>query len=207
MKRWICASVLALAALAFAAAGLADNGHKSAKTTKFTFTFTNTDNGSCGGAPWATLHEKRTFVVKDRGNGTFRLRRIDRGTFLTIGGASPGACETTDTHHGHLVRTGVKGKFGGYIVGTVTATSFNPKATCADVSVCETREGFLQTYFTGATYSCDENSTDCKFKFSYTAPRKGANNVPKLKFNQWIDRGTGAGTMLHEIFKGDIANS
>lgn len=209
MKRFITFAVLAIAALTLAAAGFADPGDhgKSGKQHgKFTFTFTNTDNGSCGGAPWATLMETRKFTVKDNGNGTFTLHRTDKGTFTTLAGASPGACET-GSHHGHLVRAGVKGHFEGYIVGTVTAAKFNPKATCADVSVCETREGFLQTYFTGATYSCDQNSTDCKFNFNYTAPASKGNDTPKLLFRHWQDKGTGAGSLLKEVFTGDIANS
>lgn len=212
MRRFLILGALAVAALVLAAVGVADpgnghgKGHVKQGHARFTFTFTNTDNGSCGGQPWATLLETRTYAVKDNGNGTFTLRRTDKGTFTTIGGPSPGACET-GSHHGHLVRTGVTGRFGGYIVGTVTATKFNPNATCANPDFCATREGFLQTYFSGATYSCDQNSTDCKFNFNYTASNKGTNQVPKLIFRHWQDKGKGAGTMLNEIFHGDIANS
>jgi hypothetical protein len=212
MKRWLMLPILLLATLTFAAIGTADpgnghgKGHVKQGHTRFTFTFTNTDNGSCGAQPWATLLETRTYAVKDNGNGTFTLRRTDKGAFTTIGGASPGACET-GSKHGHLVRSGVTGRFGGYIVGTVTATKFNPKATCTNVAVCATREGFLQTFFTGATYSCDQNSTDCKFNFNYTAPNTGTNKTPNLIYRHWQDKGKGAGTLLHEVFHGDIANS
>lgn len=210
MRRWLLLSAAATAALALAAVSAADpgpgKGHVKQGHTRFTFTFTNTDNGSCGGQPWATLQETRTYSVKDNGNGTFTLRRTDKGTFTTMGGTSPGACET-GSKHGHSVRAGVTGRFVGYLLGTVTASAFNPKATCTDPSVCATREGFLQTFFTGATYSCDQNSNDCKFNFNYTAPNKGANQTPKLVFRHWQDKGKGAGTLLHEVFHGDIANS
>ena len=210
MKRLIMLPVLLATALALTAAGLADPGDKGKngkQKAKFTFTFTNTDNGSCGGQPWATLLETRTFTVKDNHNGTFTLTRRDKGTFVTIGGPSPGACET-GSKHGKTVRTGVKGTFQGYIVGTVTASSFNPNATCANVNVCETREGFLTTYFSAdRVYSCDVNSADCKFNFNYTASNKGTNKTPKLLFRHWQDKGKGAGTMLVEVFRGDIANT
>jgi hypothetical protein len=211
MKRLFILLGLAVSTLALAGVGAADpgnghgKGHAKEGHARFTFTFTNTDNGSCS-HPWATLAETRTYSVKDNGNGTFTLRRTDKGTFTTIGGPSPGACET-GSKHGHLVRTGVTGRFGGYIVGTVTATKFNPNAPCASVDVCATREGFLQTYFTGATYSCDQNSTDCKFNFNYTAPNNGTNQTPKLIYRHWQDKGKGAGTLLQEVFHGDIANS
>jgi hypothetical protein len=212
MKRFIMLPVLLAAALALAATGLADPGDKGKgkngkAKAKFTFTFTNTDNGSCGGQPWATLLETRKFTVKDNHDGTFTLTRRDKGTFTTIGGPSPGACET-GSKHGKTVRTGVKGTFQGYLVGTVTAKSFNPKAPCPDVSVCETREGFLNTYFSpDRVYSCDVNSADCKFNYNYTAPNKGTNKTPKLLYRHWQDKGKGAGTMLNEVFKGDIANT
>jgi hypothetical protein len=210
MRRWLTLSAAATATLMLAAVSAADPGHGKGHVkqghTRFTFTFTNTDNGSCGAQTWATLQETRTYGVKDNGNGTFTLRRTDKGTFTTIGGTSPGACET-GSKHGHSVRSGVTGRFGGYLVGTVTASAFNPKATCANPDVCATREGFLQTFFTGATYSCDQNSNDCMFNFNYTAPNKGANKTPKLVFRHWQDKGKGAGTLLHEVFHGDIANS
>jgi hypothetical protein len=207
MRRWISIAALFLGALTFAAAAAADHGkHKgehgkpNGKMTRFTFTFTNTDGGSCG-ADWATLKDKRTYFVKENNDGTFRLFRFDRGTFTTIGGVSPGSCDTTG-QHGHVVTAGITGRFGGYLVGTVKATSFNPNAPCASPAVCATRAGFLATYFTNAQYTCDQNSSDCKFNFNYTAA-KGQT----LLFRHWQDKGKGAGTQLNEEFIGDIATA
>lgn len=197
--------VLFAAAAAFAASGLADPGDggkgKKQGKNKFTFTLTTDDNGSCS-TKWAEDVMRRTYSVKDNGNGTFTLRRTDRGTFTTIAGKSPGACDTTGKH-GQTVRAGIKGKFGGYLVGTVTATSFNKNATC--VAACFTEE-FLATFFTGATFSCFTDSADCKFNFNYTAKAAGQ-NTPKLKYRHWQDKGKGAGSMLKEEFIGDIANT
>ncbi|MDX6512796.1 MAG: hypothetical protein QOE36_2300, partial [Gaiellaceae bacterium] len=39
------------------------------------------------------------------------------------------------------------------------------------------------------------------FNYQYTAPAQS------LLFHHWQDRGRGAGTMLNEVFRGDIANA
>jgi hypothetical protein len=208
MRRWILLPVLAGAALALAAAAVADPGGKGKDkkpgtkhgNTTFQFTFVNTDNGSCPDGStlaWATLDETRTYKVRPTEKG-FRLTRYDRGTFVTRAGRSPGACESS--RHGQTVRAGVTGHFQGYLVGTISGGTFNPNATCpAD---CGARETFMRTFFgPSAVYSCDANSTDCKFNFEYTAPAQ------QLLFRHWQDKGKGAGTMLNEIFRGDIAST
>jgi hypothetical protein len=208
MKRLLILISIAAGALALAAVALAnpgDHGKKGkASHAKFTFAMTTTDNGSCGNT-WANDTETRKYSVKDNGDGTFTLRRSEKGTFTTLAGQSPGACETKGKH-GALVAAGVQGKFEGYLVGTVTATSFNPNATCAAGADCSSRAGFIATYFApGATYSCDQSSNDCKFNFNYTASAK--HHAPKLLLRHWQDKGKGAGTLLHEEFHGDIATS
>src|SRR5438128_7229478 len=196
----LLAGVLALATAAVADPGGGGKGKKQGKN-KFTFTITTQDNGSCS-TPWASDVIKRTYSVKDNGNGTFTLRRSDRGRFTTLTGKSPGACDTTGKH-GQTVVAGIKGKLEGYLVGTVKATSFNPKATC--VAACFT-DTFLATFFTGAQFSCNTNSADCKFNFNYTAPAR-QHDLPQLKYRHWQDKGKGAGSMLKEEFIGDIANT
>ena len=212
MRRFTILIALVAGALALAAVGLADPGHGKgpghgkAKSghAKFTFTMTTTDNG-CTGNPWATDTETRTYSVKDNGDGTFRVRRSEKGTFTTLAAQSPGDCGTGK--HGTAVVAGIQGKFQGYLVGTVTATSFNPNATCAPGADCSSRTGFIATYFAaGASYSCDQNSTDCKFNFNYTAKAKG-DAQKKLLYRHWQDKGKGAGTLLKETFHGDIATS
>jgi hypothetical protein len=206
MKRLTIFIALVAGALALAAAGLADpgaNGKKGkAGHAKFTFAMTTTDNGSCGNT-WANDTETRKYSVKDNGDGTFTVRRSEKGTFTTLAGQSPGACDTTGKH-GATVAAGITGKFKSYLVGTVTATSFNPNATCAPGADCSSRTGFIATYFApGARYSCDQGA-DCKFNYNYTASAKpGA----KLPFRHWQDKGKGAGTLLKEAFNGDIASS
>jgi hypothetical protein len=206
MKRVIMLAVLLAGAFALAATGLADPGDKGKKQgkNKFAFVVVSPVNGSCG-QPWATSTSNRTYAVKDNGDGTFTLRRQDRGTFVTTGPVSPGKCDPTGKH-GTVVMAGYHGKFTGYLVGTVKASSFNPKATC--VAACFT-DVFVKTFFSpDAQFSCSTNSTDCKFNFNYTSKAKQATTgLPKLKYRHWQDKGKGAGTLMKEQFIGDIANS
>jgi hypothetical protein len=197
MKRWLALPMLLLAAVAFAATGLADPGDKGKGKkqgkNKFTYTLTNTDRRCDGTEPWANLNEKRTYQVHANKDGTYRLRRVDKGTFTTVTGKSPGNCPANKSKHGQMVRGGVTGKFGGYLEGTITGGTFKKDAKCVDA--CFTSD-FITTFFgAGAVFSCDTNSTDCKFNFNYTAPSRAANR-PRLIVRHWQDRGKGAGTML-----------
>jgi hypothetical protein len=202
-KRWILPGLL-VAAFALAATGLADPGHGKGKGKgkghgKFgPYDVVTDDHGSCGN-PWAVDTEKRTFQVKKNKDGSYRLTRRDRGTFLTTAGQSPGACETKGKH-GSTILVGKTGKFHGYLRGTITGGTFNPNATCpAD---CGFTDVWIATFFgPSATFSCNDNSRDCKFDFEYSAPRQG------LLFHHWSDKGKGAGTFLKERFHGDIASA
>jgi hypothetical protein len=198
-KRWIIPGLLA-AAFALAATGLANNGggHGNPHHNKFgPYDVVTDDHGSCGNA-WAVDTEKRIFKVKRNRDGTFRLTRRDRGTFLTNEGQSPGACETRGPH-GQIVSAGKHGRFHGFLRGTITGGTFDPHATCpAD---CGFTDVFIATFFgPNATFSCFEDSADCSFYFQYSAAHQG------LRWHHWTDSGHGAGSMLHERFHGDIAD-
>jgi hypothetical protein len=94
----------------------------------------------------------------------------------------------------------VTGKLTGFLRGTVTGGTFDPNAQCGNE--CGFTDVFLTTFFgPTATFSCFENSSQCKFNFNYTAARHQS-----LLFRHWQDKGKGAGTMLHEQFHGDIAD-
>jgi hypothetical protein len=210
MRRLIISLSLLVGVLTLAASGLADPGDKgkgkAQGKNRFSFTLTTTDRRCDGTEPWATLQEKRTYQLHANKDGTFRLRRVDKGTFTTVAGTSPGNCAANKSKHGKLIRAGVTGKFNGYLEGTITGGVFNKKATCA--AACFTGD-FLTAFFgPTATFSCDgaTNSTDCKFNYNYTAPNRAANR-PKLIVRHWQDRGKGSGTTLEESFHGDIASS
>ena len=188
-------SLLALmaAACVFVAVGSAGNG----KETHFgPYTSTTTDNGSCS-QPWATDTFQRDFKVKDNGDGTFRVRvEYKQGSFVTLGGVSPGACETD--HHGTAVRAGVTGNMHGYLEGTVTSSSFNPSG--CDAADCSTNGGFVAAVFgPTATFTCFEGYADCAFNFEYAAGDQG------LLYHHWQDASTNPPG--GEIFRGDIADA
>ena len=199
-KRWIIPGLLA-AALVLAATGLAaGGGHGTGHGKKFgPYDVVTDDHGSCGNA-WATDTEKRSFSIKRNLNGTYRLIRRDRGTFLTNAGQSPGACETKRPH-GHTVLAGMKGRFHGVLVGTISGGTFDPKAVCpAD---CGLTDVWIATFFgPSATFSCFTDSKACAFDYEYTG-----NRHQHLRWRHWSDKGKGAGTFLKERFKGDVANT
>ena len=96
MRRLIIPFVLLVGVLTLAASGLADPGDKgkgkAQGKNKFSFQLTTTDRRCDGSEPWATLTEKRTYQLHKNKDGSYRLRRVDKGTFTTIDGKSPGNC-------------------------------------------------------------------------------------------------------------------
>jgi hypothetical protein len=192
--------VLLVGVLTLAASGLADPGGKGkgkkSGQNRFSATVVVPDTGTCQNV-WATDTSTRTWSVKKNKDGTFRVGRQDKGTFVTFAGKSPGACDTTG-RHGQLVNAGIKGKFRGYLRGTVSNATFNPNGTCAAACVGDTAV-FISTFFgTGAKFTCSLGYAGCKFNFEYTSPDK------TLKFRHWQDRGTNG---VDENFVGDIANT
>src|SRR5437868_5980921 len=107
-------------------------------------------------------------------------------SLIAVAGADPGG-------HGKLVAL---------LRGTVSGGTFNRNATCAGTD-CGSTATFLATFFgASAQFSCNTNSTDCKFNFNYTA-----SHHQSLLIRHWQAKGTGAGTSLVERFKGDIADA
>ena len=204
MRRTFVLMLTIVGSLALAAVGLADPGDKGKvkKHSKLTISTVTVDHGSCGNV-WATDTLQRTLIAQKRSDGSYTVTRRDRGTFVTLAGQSPGACDTTGKH-GHLIVAGVKGKLEGYLRGTVTGGTFNPNAACNAVCASTTPTLITAFFGAGAQFSCFANSTDCKFNFNYTAKSK---DNPKLLYRHWQDKGKGAGTMLKEEFSGDIAVS
>jgi hypothetical protein len=93
------------------------------------FASSSPDSGTCGN-DWANDTFKRVFTVKRNADGTFTLREDFRdGEFVTVAGASPGACETS-TPHGTTIRAGVRGEFGGFLAGPVTGGTFTAAGGC-----------------------------------------------------------------------------
>ena len=149
MRRMIILFVLLVGVLALAASGFADPGGKGkgkkAGHNRFSATVVVPDTGTCQNV-WATDTSTRKWTVKKNKDGTFRVARQDNGTFVTFDGKSPGGCDTTGKHGTH-VNVGIKGKFRGYLRGTVSNGNYNPSATtCAAACVGDTKV-FISTFF------------------------------------------------------------
>jgi len=211
MKRWFILPVLVASALALAAVGAADpgdgkgkgGGHVfSAKGGKITLQVTTTDHG-CSFRPWATDKLSRTYKVRKNENGSYTVRREDKGRFTTLAGSSPSAdpCPAVirKGKHGTTLLAGMIGKMHGYLQGTVTGGTFNPSGTCT--AEC-TSADFIAGFFTaGSTFTCSKGYAGCRFSFEYTAQKQ---HSQKLRFHHWVDRGTNG---VSETLIGDIANS
>ena len=209
MKRWLALPALLLAAAALAATGLADpgggkgkaKGHKlSAKGGKLEFDVVTEDHG-CSFRVWAMDKIHRKYKVKQNKDGSYTVRREDKGTFTTTGPLSPSAdpCPgvTRRGKHGSALLPGVTGKMHGYITGKATGGTFNPNGTCVDP--CGNVQFIAGFFSPGTRYTCNEGYAGCRFNFSYTAQKQ---NKQKLKYHHWVDRGLDGVT---EIFIGDIA--
>src|SRR2546423_3970340 len=184
MKRILVLVTLVLGLLALAATGLADPGGKgkSKKVNRSTYSIVVTDNGSCGN-PWATDTSRRTWKVRSKGNGTFVVTRKDKGTFMTLGGVSPGKCDPKGKH-GTTVTPGVRGKLRGYLTGTVTGGTYNPNATC-NAACGGSTSAFIAAFFgPSATFTCSQGYAGCKFNFEYNSPDR------TLRYRHWQDKGT-----------------
>src|SRR6478672_7280971 len=113
MRRLIIPVVLLVGVLTLAASGLADPGGKdkgkAQGKNKFTFALTTTDRRCDGTEPWANLTEMRTYQLHKNSDNTYRLRRVDKGTFTTVEGNSPGNCAANKSKHGQHIRGSVTG--------------------------------------------------------------------------------------------------
>ena len=152
------------------------------------YTVVSPDSGTCGN-DWANDTLTRTFEVTANGDGTYRLRVEDKGTFVTNAGASPGACETTGKH-GLLIRAGVTGKLHGTATGTVTGGALIADAACPTDCFMG---AFTKAFFgTGAQFTCVSGGGACDYKWQYSSGAKD------LLYRHWTNSSNGN--------KGDIAS-
>ena len=169
-----------------AASGLSvSNSFAPAVDHKFIkYNATSFDYGTCGG-PWANDTFEIQYTVHNNGDGTYWMRAEYKGTFVTLAGNSPGACQVS-TPHGSTLVAGIKGHFKGVLDQTVTG-AYDPSKACArdkgtSVGDCATPSGFLSRVFGpscgGPLYGCSSNVT---FNLEY---RSGD---PRLSYDYWRD--------------------
>jgi len=188
MKRWLILPVLVVGALALTAIGLADpgHGHKNKPNAK-------------GGK--LVFHV--TYKVRRNHDGSYTVRREDKGRFVTLAGQSPSADPCPGVirrgKHGETLEAGKTGGLHGYLQGKVTGGTFNPSATCT--AECSSSD-FVSAFFgSTAQFTCNNGYAGCRFSFEYTAQR---HHKQGLRYHHWVDRGTDG---VHEIFIGDIATT
>jgi len=164
--------------IAAAALGLSLSATAAPGTQQFgPFALTTTDGGSCGNF-WANDTFERRYTVISNGGGKFTIREQDHGTFVTIAGQSPGACETAQ-HHGSFVSAGIAGDIQGSADFTVTSATYNPSGCDATPSVCSTRSGFVSLVFgPGAVATI----TFTAFNFEYSSSDQS------LGYHHWQDK-------------------
>jgi hypothetical protein len=110
----------------------------------------SSDSGRCGN-DWANDTFDRDFTVRSNGDGTYSVvEQFKNGSFVTIAGLSPGACETYDDH-GHTIGNGTTGSMHGYFivsnVGPPTSNSPYCDAASNTNDGCTTAT-FINTHFT-----------------------------------------------------------
>jgi len=106
------------------------------------------DSGTCGN-DWAQDTFDRDYTGRKGTGGTFEVtEQFKNGSFVTVGGPSPGGC---DTNPGGTVSTGITGKMDGSFLVVVSGGTYDPDATCA--APCYTAD-FVNAFFgPTATYS------------------------------------------------------
>jgi hypothetical protein len=145
----LCTTLLAVIAFSVVAASPA-----AAATARFgPFASGSTDSGTCGNE-WALDKFQRVYTVSNTTptNGTYRVREdFINGSFVTLVGSSPGACES-GANNGGTVLPGITGRMGGFFSIIVSGGTYNGGAACNEVT-CGTTAGFVSTVFgPNATY-------------------------------------------------------
>lgn len=144
------------------------------------FASTSPDSGTCG-PDWANDSFQRVFKVNTTPTapGTYRVREdFNRGSFVTTGPLSPGACES-GTNNGGTVLPGVNGRMGGHFIIIVTGGAYNAAAVCTAAN-CGTTAGFIATVFGPAATSnvttfIFRYVTHCNGKWVNASADKGGN--------------------------------
>lgn len=152
------------------------------------FASSSPDSGTCGN-DWANDTFDRFFRVNTNPNpdDTYTVvEQFKNGTFTTVEGASPGACETNP---GGTLAAGITGTLTGDFIITVSGGTFNPGADCS--VDCNTTAGFIHTVF-GSSASYDVFT----FAFNYSSSDQS------LLLRTWRNASANRGGNLGDIATG-----
>lgn len=119
---------------------------------------TSPDSGTCGN-DWAQDEFDRFYTIHSTGPGTYTVQeQFKNGSFVTMAGPSPGACDSSDGYGPGLVGEGLTGTMHGYLIDRVAcltpAPCDNPNGSC-EFGACDTTSGFLAEFFPNALVTTD----------------------------------------------------
>jgi hypothetical protein len=108
------------------------------------------DSSTCGN-DWATDTFDRDFTVRTANDGTVTVvEQFKNGSFATMSGPSPGACDSTDGYGFGTVNAGHTGSMHGYFIisGDLTQTSDSSSCDAGNPSNTDcTTATFINTHF------------------------------------------------------------
>ena len=160
MKRsglWLSGAFVALLVVVLGAVSAQAESDRSTqgdsdRSTQFygTYRSDSTDSGTCGN-DWANDTFKRSFVVHKSGSSYTVYEFFTDGAFTTLGGFSPGACESSTVPQG-TVLPNIHGSMGGFFViplpaGTVQTSTSRSCVAGVPTAPCTTQD-FIDTHFT-----------------------------------------------------------
>jgi hypothetical protein len=139
----------------------------------------STDEGTCGNT-WANDTFNRAYTVKTKptAEGKYNVvEQFKKGTFTTLAGQSPGACQS-GTDNGSTLSGTVTGKMQGSFSLVVSGGTYNSGATCS--SQCITSEFVAAFFGAGATYEVTSWNLHYSAKkhgvWKNASPDKGGNS-------------------------------
>ena len=113
------------------------------------YTSGSPDSGTCGN-DWAEDTFDRDFTVRTSAGQTTVVEQFKNGSFVTNGGSSPGACDSTDGYGPGTLNPGHTGKMHGYFIvsGALSQTSTSPLCDAVAMSNANcTTTTFINTHF------------------------------------------------------------
>lgn len=168
---------IAAAAATMAALVIAASAWGSAAQHFGPYASNSPDSGTCGNT-WANDVFNRLYTVKTKPNkdGTYSVvEQFKNGTFTTIVGQSPGAC---DTDPGGTLSGTVTGKMQGSFTLVVSGGTYNAGGTCS--APCYTSEFVAAVFGAGATYEVPSYDLHYNAKshgvWKNASPDKGGNS-------------------------------
>jgi hypothetical protein len=110
------------------------------------YTSTSPDSSTCGN-DWANDTFDRDFTVR----GDTIVEQFKNGSFVTLAGPSPGACDSSDGYGPGTVAAGHTGSMHGYFIVTGVGTQTSTSPFCDAVAMTNadcTTATFINTHFT-----------------------------------------------------------